>query len=81
MERIWTENMTNVFSWKLIFTENIPYLFKFLPVTLEIAFSAYLLSLIVGLLVALVKIRKPKILYPIICFYVSFTRGTPEKLS
>ncbi len=68
--------MDNVFSWKLIFT-NIPELLKYLPITLEIAFSAYILSLIVGLGVALVKIKKPKILYPIICFYVSFTRGTP----
>lgn len=68
--------MLNVFDWRLIFT-NIPKLMKYLPVTLEVAVLSYLLSLITGLLVAMVKIRKPRILYPLVCFYVSFTRGTP----
>jgi polar amino acid transport system permease protein len=68
--------MANVFDAKLIFT-NIPELLKYLPVTLEIAFLSYLLSLIVGLMVALIRIKKPRVLYQITCFYVSFTRGTP----
>lgn len=68
--------MTNVFDWRLIFT-NIPKLLQYLPVTLEIAFSAYVLSLIVGFLVAIVRIKKPAVLYQIINFYVSFMRGTP----
>lgn len=68
--------MTNVFDWKIIFT-NIPKLMKYLPVTLEIALTAYLFSLMVGFFVALIKIRKPRILYQLVCFYVSFTRGTP----
>lgn len=68
--------MTDVFDWHLIFT-NIPKLMEYLPVTLEIAFSSYILSLIVGFLVAMVRIRKPRILYPLVSFYVSFTRGTP----
>lgn len=68
--------MRNVFDWRLIFT-NIPNLMKYLPVTLEVAGMAYLFSMLAGLLVAMVKIRKPRILYPLVCFYVSFTRGTP----
>lgn len=68
--------MTNVFDWKMIFT-NIPKLLPYLPVTLEITFAAYFFSLVIGLLVALVKIKKPRVLYPLVCFYVSFTRGTP----
>lgn len=68
--------MTNIFDWRLIFT-NIPKLMKYLPVTLEIAFLAYFFSLIIGLLVAIVRIKKPKVIYQIVSFYVSFTRGTP----
>ena len=54
--------MANVFDWKLIFT-NIPELMKYLPITLEVTFISYIMSLIVGLLVALIKIHKPKVLY------------------
>lgn len=68
--------MTNVFEWELIFT-NIPKLMKYLPITLEIAFLSYFFSLLVGLLVAIVRIKKPKVIYQLVGFYVSFTRGTP----
>lgn len=68
--------MSNIFDITMVFT-NIPKLIKYLPVTLEIALSAYALSLIIGFLVALIKIKKPKVLYQIACFYVSFCRGTP----
>lgn len=68
--------MTNVFDWKLIFT-NIPKLMKYLPITLEIAFLSYFFSLLIGLLVAIVRIKKPKVIYQMVSFYVSFTRGTP----
>ena len=68
--------MTNIFDWRLIFT-NIPKLMKYLPVTLEIAFLAYFFSLIIGFLVAIIRIKKPKVIYQIVSFYVSFTRGTP----
>lgn len=68
--------MANLFDLKIVFT-NIPELLRYLPVTLKVAFISYFLSLIFGLLVALVKIKKTKILYPIVCFYVSFARGTP----
>jgi polar amino acid transport system permease protein len=68
--------MANVFDIKLIFT-NIPKLLQYLPTTLEVAFAAYIFSLILGLLVALVRIKKPKLVYQLVCFYVSFTRGTP----
>ena len=69
-------SMTNVFDWRLIFT-NLPKLMKYLPITLEIAFFAYFLSLLLGLLIAIVRIKKTKVLYQLVSFYVSFTRGTP----
>jgi len=68
--------MTNVFDAKLIF-QNIPELMKYLPITLEITFISYFASLLIGLLVALIKIHKPRVLYQLTVFYVSFTRGTP----
>jgi polar amino acid transport system permease protein len=68
--------MSSIFDVKLIFT-NIPKLLPYLPKTLEIALSAYVISLIIGFLVALVKIKKTKVLYQIVSFYVSFCRGTP----
>ena len=68
--------MANVFDWKLIFT-NIPELMKYLPITLEVTIISYIMSLIVGLAVALIKIHKPRGLYQITAFYVSFTRGIP----
>lgn len=68
--------MSDIFDVKLIFT-NIPKLLPYLPTTLEIAVSSYFLSLLVGFLVALVKIKKTRVLYRIVSFYVSFCRGTP----
>ena len=68
--------MLNLFDWHLIFT-NIPKLLEYLPTTLEVAFVAYFFSIVIGLLVAVVRSRKPRILYPIVSFYVSLTRGTP----
>lgn len=68
--------MANVFDWKLIFT-NIPKLLQYLPTTLEVAVISYIFSLIIGLLVALIRIKKTKVLYQITSFYVFFTRGTP----
>jgi polar amino acid transport system permease protein len=68
--------MVSLFDWRLVFT-NIPKLLEYLPTTLEVAFASYFISLIIGLLVALAKEKKPKVVYQIVCFYVSFTRGTP----
>ena len=68
--------MKHIFDFKMVFT-NIPKLLQYLPTTLEIAVIAYFASLIVGFLVALVKIKKTKVLYQIVSFYVSFCRGTP----
>ena len=68
--------MANVFDWRLIFS-NIPELMQYLPITLEVTIISYVMSLVVGLAVALIKIHKPRVLYQITAFYVSFTRGTP----
>ena len=62
--------MGKLFDGKLVFTQ-IPLLLKYLPVTMELAVTAMIASLILGLLLALVKIKKvPVLKQPVI-------RGTP----
>ncbi|MDR1065264.1 MAG: amino acid ABC transporter permease [Oscillospiraceae bacterium] len=65
-----------IFDPRLVFTR-IPKILKYLPITMEIAIGATLISLIIGFIVALIKIRKVPVLHQITAFYVSFTRGTP----
>ncbi|MDR2629730.1 MAG: ABC transporter permease subunit, partial [Spirochaetaceae bacterium] len=69
------ENM-KLFDFALVFTQ-IPRILTYLPITLEIAVISFAGSLMVGFLVALVKIKKIKVLSTLSGFYVSFTRGTP----
>jgi polar amino acid transport system permease protein len=69
-------NDIKLFDFALVFTQ-IPRILKYLPITMEIAVVSFVLSLVFGFLVALIKIKKVKILSPLVGFYVSFTRGTP----
>jgi len=68
--------MPNIFDIKLIFTE-IPALLKYLPVTLEITSISIFFGLLIGLLIAMIKIRKVRFLSGLATLYVSFIRGTP----
>lgn len=55
----------------------IPKLLEALPVTLEMTIVAAIGGLVLGFLIALVKIKKIKVLNQICSVYVSFMRGTP----
>jgi polar amino acid transport system permease protein len=68
--------MPNLFDPVLIFTQ-IPQLLENLPVTLFIMALSILLGYAIGLLLALVKIKKIPVLRQLVAFFVSFTRGTP----
>lgn len=68
--------MPNIFDIKLVFTQ-IPELLKYLPVTLEIAVISILFGLLLALLIALIKIKKIRVLSQLVAIYVSFVRGTP----
>ncbi len=57
--------------------EFIPQLLEALPVTLEMTVVAAIGGLVFGFLIALVKIKKIKVLNQICSVYVSFMRGTP----
>lgn len=57
--------------------KSVPAIAKGIPTSLAIAFIAFLIGIIIGLFVALVKIYKVPVLYQIATVYVSFIRGTP----
>lgn len=59
------------------FLEVLPKVLSKLNVTLELAMSATLCSLIIGAVVAVIAYYKVKILYPLTRIYVSIMRGTP----
>jgi polar amino acid transport system permease protein len=65
-----------LFDFTLVFTQ-IPRVLKYLPITMEIALISFVGSLVIGFLVAIVKIKKIHFITPIASFYVAFTRGTP----
>lgn len=68
--------MTNIFDIRLVFSR-IPKILTALPVTLEITVFTMIISLILGLGVAMVKIKQVPVLRRITGFLVSFLRGTP----
>ena len=68
--------MGKLFDGKLVFTQ-IPLPLKYLPVTMELAVTAMIASLILGLLLALVKIKKVPVLKQLVSIYISVIRGTP----
>ena len=68
--------MEKLFDGELVFTQ-IPSLLKFLPVTLELTALSLIIGWSVGLLIAIVKIKRIPILEQIASFFVSVIRGTP----
>lgn len=68
--------MTNIFDFKLVFTQ-IPTLLQFLPITLELAFISMFIGITIGLLLAIIKIREVPVLKQIAGFFISLIRGTP----
>ncbi len=68
--------MGKLFDFELVFTQ-IPELLKKLPITLELALLAMLLGLALGLLMAVIKIKKVPVLCQITNFLFSLVRGTP----
>ncbi|MGC4020385.1 MAG: amino acid ABC transporter permease [Muricomes sp.] len=59
------------------FLEVLPIIASKLNVTLQLALSATLLALLLGVIIAVIAYYKIKVLYPITRVYVSLMRGTP----
>lgn len=68
--------MPNILDIGLIFTQ-IPTLLTYLPVTLFITFFSMLLGVMLGLIIAIIKMNKIPVLSQIAAVFVSFIRGTP----
>lgn len=68
--------MGTLFDFKLVFTQ-IPELLNYLPVTLELALISMVCSLLLGLLIAVIRIKKIAVLTPVSSVYISVIRGTP----
>lgn len=68
--------MAKLFDFELVWKQ-IPELLAYLPITLELAAAAMVLGLAIGLVLAVVKIRRVPVLYQLVSFYISLVRGTP----
>ncbi|WP_099469391.1 amino acid ABC transporter permease [Konateibacter massiliensis] len=68
--------MSNLFDGKLVFTQ-IPKLLEYLPVTLELTVVALIIGWVVGLLIAIIKMKKIPVLSQLSTLFVSVVRGTP----
>lgn len=68
--------MENLFDAKLVF-EQIPSFLKYLPVTIELTAISLVIGWTVGLLLAIIKIKRIPVLRQIATVFVSAIRGTP----
>lgn len=68
--------MNKLIDVNLIFTQ-IPKLLEYLPVTLEIAIISMAVSLLLGLILAVIRIRKIPVLKQAAAVFISVIRGTP----
>lgn len=68
--------MSDYFNWSLV-GKYLPKLIAVLPVTLAIVGIATIVGLILGSLIAFIRIEKVAVLSQICAIFVSFVRGTP----
>lgn len=68
--------MGDFFNWERFFT-NIPQILPYLPVTFKIIFYATVFGVLLGIFVAIIRIKKIPVLHQLAAIYVSFMRGTP----
>lgn len=68
--------LSSFFKFKNVFNQ-IPELLKKLPITLEVAVVSMLIAVLLGLILAIIKYKKIKVLSQLSSFYISIIRGTP----
>lgn len=66
----------SIFSWDRFF-ENIPKIVPYISVTFEIVFYATVFGILLGLVVAFIRMKEVPVLNQLTGVYVSFMRGTP----
>ena len=68
--------MENIFDIRLVFSQ-IPAILQYLPVTLKLAIVSMIVSMVLGLPLALIKIKRIPVLTQFSNLYISLIRGTP----
>ncbi len=68
--------MNKLFDINTVITE-IPQILVYLPVTMELAVVSFAVSLVLGLLIALIKKNEIPVLKQLAALYISVIRGTP----
>lgn len=68
--------LSSIFDWDRVLGQ-MPELLSKLPITLELALVAMLISLVLGLLLAIVRIKKIIVLEQLAKIFLSVIRGTP----
>lgn len=71
-----TFKFSDFFNIRLVF-ERIPLLLAYLPITLELSIISMVIALLLGLLVAIIRVKKVRALSQIAVGYLSLIRGTP----
>lgn len=72
----WTMFFTKIFSWSAFVDAFLP-IIKMIPSSLEMTIIAMVFGLLLGLILALVRINKIPILNQLRALFVNFIRGTP----
>lgn len=65
-----------IIDYHLIFSR-IPVILQFFPATIELVLLSTAFSLVIGFVLALIRIHRTPVLHYITAFYVSVARGTP----
>lgn len=68
--------MAKLFDFSKVFKQ-LPEILEYLPVTLQLALISMAIAIILGLLIAIIKVKKIPVLRQIAGLYVSIIRGTP----
>ncbi|GEA32941.1 amino acid ABC transporter permease [Clostridium diolis] len=68
--------MQDIFKPSFIL-KSFPEILKYLPATLEIALVSIIIGLLLGFIIAIIRIKQVPILNKVLILYVSFMRGTP----
>ena len=68
--------MAKLFDFSKVFKQ-LPEILQYLPVTLQLALISMAIAIILGLLIAIIKVKKIPVLRQIAGLYVSIIRGTP----
>mgnify|MGYP002519782644 CR=1 FL=1 len=69
--------MSEYFSFERVI-EYFPKLITSFPTTLIIVVAALAVGIVLGIILAFIRIHKIPVLYQLSCVYVSFIRGTPQ---